>query len=105
MTSDRTREPTGGEGGGRSAVRGTFEWSEVPPSTAVVETVSVATDRPPLELPILDDAVDTDALDALLGQHGGDPDRTVVVSFEYAGVLVRVEATGVVSVTPGGSAE
>ena len=58
-------------------------------SEAVIHTVARETDRDPLELPPLFDAVDPDALDALARtRRGGD------VTFEYAGQTVTVDCDG-----------
>jgi hypothetical protein len=65
------------------------------PSTAVVEAVAMATDRDPLDLPILADALDTDALDALVTHS---TDTTTHISFTYAGVDVGVDSTGAIVV-------
>ncbi|MFD1647546.1 HalOD1 output domain-containing protein [Haloarchaeobius litoreus] len=59
---------------------------------AVVSSVAAATGRDPLGLPQLYDAIDPDALDALLSP-APDPgnDRSVSVSFEYADCRVSIE--------------
>lgn len=61
------------------------------PSTAVVEAVAAATDARPASMTRLYDAIDPDALDALL-----DPDhetaRSPAVSFEYCGCRVTATA-------------
>lgn len=61
------------------------------PSTAVVEAVALATGRDPLDLPVLEESLDTDALDALV-THSAD--RTTRVSFTYDGVDVVVDSSG-----------
>jgi hypothetical protein len=61
------------------------------PSTAVVRAVGSATGRDPLELPVMQDTIDTDALDALVARSG---DATTRVSFSYAGVDVVVDGAG-----------
>lgn len=61
------------------------------PSTAVVEAVALATGRDPLELPLLQEVLDTDALDALV-THSAD--ATARVSFTYDGVDVVVDNAG-----------
>lgn len=48
------------------AVRAEFDWSAAPPSTAVVETVAIATDRRPMGLEPLYGSNDPDALDSLI---------------------------------------
>lgn len=71
------------------------------PSLAVIEAVAAATDRDVLELPSLSRAVDPDALNSLLVPDGVREDgggNTVHVSFEYAGVVVLVDSTGLIEI-------
>lgn len=63
-------------------------------STAVAERVSTATDTPVLELPPLQEAIDPDALDALVG----GPTTTASVRFRYAGCVVTVRADRTIEV-------
>ncbi|MGQ4556051.1 HalOD1 output domain-containing protein [Halobellus sp. GM3] len=76
-----------------------FDWEEVPPSVAVVEVVSAATNREPTSLPPLRDAVDTDALDALCAGESAATSSTAV-SFTYAEHAVTVRGNGTVSIEP-----
>ncbi|MFW5937794.1 MAG: HalOD1 output domain-containing protein [Halanaeroarchaeum sp.] len=74
-----------------------YEWDkETKPSIAVVEAVAAVTGRDPTSLPRLYDAIDPDALDALLD---GDVAPSLQVRFEYAGVRVVVERDRVIRVT------
>lgn len=57
------------------------------PSQAVVEAVANAIDQSPLELVPLADAIDPDALDAMLDTPNGEP-SAVTVTFEYCGLEV-----------------
>lgn len=83
------------------AIRAEYDWSEVAPSTAVVETVAVVADEPPTELRPLQETVDSDALDTLVASDGIDsPDGDVSVSFTLAGQDVLVESDGTVAVWP-----
>jgi hypothetical protein len=72
-----------------------------PPSVGVVEAVAAATGRDPLELPALSETIDPDALNSMLAPDtareasGGN---TVQVTFEYAGVVVLVDSTGLIEV-------
>ena len=67
------------------------DWTEVDlPSEAVVELVAEATETDPLDLPVLHESVDTDALDALFGEEG--PAEGVTVTFGYGSVEVRIES-------------
>jgi hypothetical protein len=69
-----------------------YEYGDVTsPSGAVVEAVADATGRESLDLPILERAVDTDALDALVAR---DTDATTRVSFTYDEVDVVVDSDG-----------
>ena len=74
-----------------------YKWDAVPPSVAVVETVSDATGIDPIELPTLNDSIDTDALDALCSGDSRDT-REITVSFLYADCEVTVLADGTVLV-------
>lgn len=62
------------------------------PSVAVVEAVAAATERDPRDLPVLHDAVDADALDALLDGGESNSRSAVRVEFDYAGVSVDVDS-------------
>lgn len=72
-----------------------YDWSTIPPSTAVIETVSVATDTEPTKLATLQHAIDADALDVLVQSSDSD---TFEISFEYTGVSVLVTGGGTVRV-------
>jgi len=63
-------------------------------STAVAERVSTATDTPVLELPPLQEAIDPDVLDALVGGQT----TTASVTFRYAGCVVTVRADRTIEV-------
>jgi len=67
------------------------------PSTAVVDAVALATGRDPLDLPILEDVLDTDALDVLVTHSAA---ATTRVSFTYGGVDVVVDSAGGIVVWP-----
>ncbi|QKY21949.1 hypothetical protein B4589_016180 (plasmid) [Halolamina sp. CBA1230] len=74
-----------------------YEWSgETTPSIAVVEAVAAATGRDPREMPPIQGAVDTDALDALLT---AGKDGSLRVSFEYLDATVTVHPDGTIDVT------
>ena len=68
------------------------------PSEAVVELVAEATDTDPLDLPVLHESVDTDALDALFGAEG--PVEGVTVTFGYGPVEVTIESGSHIEVRP-----
>lgn len=69
------------------------------PSTQVVEAVAEFRDVDTVELPPLYDVVDPDALDALFDSTETNSSRREgTVEFVYAGVSVRVDASGSVEV-------
>lgn len=70
---------------------------DVPPSVRIVEAVAAETGRDPTDLPPLHDYVDSDAIDALLGDGASD-DADLHLQFSYAGVEVTVHGDGVIEV-------
>ena len=75
------------------------DWTDVDlPSEAVVELAAEATDTDPLDLPVLHESVDTDALDALFGDEG--PPEGVTVTFGYGPVEVTIESGSHIEVRP-----
>lgn len=80
-------------------IRAEFDWADVDPSTAVVETVATAADRDPMELEPLYNTVDTDALDNLL-RSGNSADGTTTVSFTFEGHGVTAQREGSIIVRP-----
>ena len=77
-----------------------YDWTDSnDPSTAIVEAVADAVGRRVEEMPVLYDAVNPDAVDALVAPT--IPASTPVdVSFEYGGALVTVANTGTITVRP-----
>ncbi|KPN29047.1 hypothetical protein SY89_03281 [Halolamina pelagica] len=74
-----------------------YQWDgDATPSTAVVEAVAATTGRELTALPSLYESVDAEAIDDLFS----DPDGTVRLSFEYAGVTVTLYADGGIEVSP-----
>ena len=68
-----------------------YDWQgSEPPTVAVVEAVAAATDRTPTGLPLLQNTLDPDALNALLTREAA----SVTVSFQYAGTIVSVSGDG-----------
>ncbi|WP_368410903.1 HalOD1 output domain-containing protein [Halomarina pelagica] len=55
----------------RGAIQAEFDWSEVTPSTAVVEMVAIAANREPTVLEPRSETIDPDALDMLIRSMGG----------------------------------
>ena len=68
---------------------------EIPPTMAVVTAVAQARGVAPTDLPALNEAVDIDALDALVRSESG---AALLVGFEFAGHEVQVTGDGVVRV-------
>ena len=78
------------------AVHHDWKGSE-PPTVAVVEAVAAATDRTPTGLPLLQNTLDTDALNALLTGETA----SVTISFQYAGVIVSASGDGSIKIRVG----
>lgn len=85
--------------GGNAPVRASWKGYDYP-STAIVESVSRATGREETALPPLYEAVDPDALDALLV----DETDGLRLSFRYAGTTVSVGADHVIRIRTGSEA-
>lgn len=82
-------------------IRAEFDWSEVPPSTAVVEMVAIAADREPMALESLYDTIDPDALDMLICSGGtNSTNGMATVTFAFYGHKVTVQRDGTVAVRP-----
>lgn len=79
-------------------IRHRYDWSETEPSTAVVETIAVATDTVPTETGPLYDVIEPDALNTLFDPAWGPTTPELRVSFNYQDVEVTVAATGTVTV-------
>ena len=76
------------------------DWrSSAHPSVSVVEAVAAATNQRTDELPPLQESVDADALDDLLG---AEATSQVVVSFQYAGTSVFLTGAGTLEVEADG---
>jgi len=83
-------------------IRADYDWTAIPPSTAVIETVAVALDREPTATQPLYEAVDPDALNTLIRSTDSDPTgEEVTVSFRFAGQSVTVHGGGSVVVRSG----
>lgn len=70
------------------------------PSMAVVEKIAALERTDPTELPPLYEAVDTEALDALVESATGSDATDLRVEFTYHGHQVIVTTDGVVHVEP-----
>ena len=71
-----------------------YDWSEVPPSVAVVQTVSDLDDTEIEALPPLAHRVDVDALDNLLRETATTDPEGVIVSIQYHGYDVSISSAG-----------
>lgn len=70
------------------------DWSELPPSVAVVETVAELDDAEIEALPPLSYTVDIDAFDELLRGTVTTEPEGVVVSLRYHGYDISVSSSG-----------
>jgi hypothetical protein len=86
--------------GDTEAVETAYNWSETPPTQAVIEAVAIATNREPTDMDPLYDAVDPDALDAILVDGERAVPQDLVVSFTYMDCEVVLRANGDVMVEP-----
>lgn len=68
--------------------------AEEEPSVAVVVALARTTEQSPLEMEVLANHIDPDALDALIESGGNDRGSATVV-FDYDGWQVTVEPTAV----------
>lgn len=78
----------------------TYDWKATRPSAAVVEMVAIASDREPFGLQPLFDAIDPEALDALVARNDEERPTDTFVSLRYSGHDVTVRSDGEVEVTP-----
>lgn len=92
------RRPERGDNEALGETRAEYEWADVGPSTAVLETIGAAMDRDPLTLDPLYEYVDLDALDLLV--RSASPGAPAAVSFRFKSYRVRVESAGEVVVRP-----
>jgi hypothetical protein len=99
VMTDRSDEPDT-PSGKNGAIRGEYDWTSTAPSTAVIETVAIACNRKPTRLEPLYEAVDPDALDALVRSSGDSPVADGTVTFEVADKSVTVHSGGTVVVRP-----
>lgn len=85
--------------------RRTYDWSEINPTTAIIETVARSYDCDPVELGQLSGVIDPDAVDALLTNIRRPGKQDVVMSFTYEGHDVTARSSGrvtAVALTPSG---
>jgi len=79
---------------GSLRITGEYDWDERAPSTGIVETLAVAMDCDPTDVPPLFPVVDPDAIDTFFDGLAGDSTRRLALSLEDW--TVTVEADGVV---------
>ena len=84
----------------QNTVRTQFDHQKTDPSTVVIATLAAAKDVEPIELEPLYDAVDPDALDAIVRIRKGT-NGDIRVSFTHEGHAITVFSYGMVTVTPG----
>ena len=98
MTASRdgVESQSGSDPRAPTAYQTTFDREQTAPSMAVVAALSDVMDVDPVEMAPLQETVDTDALDAILGDRSVDSERSV--SLSVAGYSVTVSSEGTVTV-------
>ncbi len=87
---------SGGLDGADQTISRTFDWSETPPSVAVVRLLSVATNSDPTTVEPLAETTDPDALDRLLPSM----DAGSYVEFTHGCFTVSLYGDGRAAVEP-----
>lgn len=101
MPESRPPDDDGPTSDEREPIRAEFDWSEVTPSTAVVETVAIAADREPTVLEPLYETIDPDALDMLIrSMETSSIDGNATVTFALDAYELTVQRDGVIVVRP-----
>lgn len=78
------------------------DWREFDsPSVGVVEAVAEVRGCDPTDLPPISRFVDGEAVDSLVSHRSDEPSRQVSLTFDYAGVSVRVDSTGLIEINAG----
>jgi len=97
MSSSEQLDEDGPMDTSERVMRADFDWTDVTPSSAVIEVIAEATDQDPTALEPLYASVDPDALDRLVQRNGvGSNERMLSVSFSFAGYTVAVRSNGIV---------
>lgn len=92
----RTEETSGAE-----PVRADFDFSQVSPTTAIVETVATATGQDVLAMEPLAESVPTDPLDDLFRpDRNGSLDSDAQLTVTYSGYRVTIDSGGTVVARP-----
>ena len=78
-------------------MRSKFDWTDIAPSTAVIEMIAEESGRDPTTLEPLYASVDPEALDRLVRGNGvAQNERMLSVSLSFAGYTVAVRSNGIV---------
>lgn len=87
---------------GESSHQITFDPEADSISETVIRAIAVLTDTPPTRSPVLREAIDPDALDALFAtrRNGAERAGDWFVEFPYDAFAVRIFSAGVVTLTP-----
>lgn len=80
--------------GGDGAVHRQYDWTEIPPSMAVVEAVADAAGRDATAIDPLYECLDPDALNLLVGSNGRPMDGDTTISFHFGDYRVTVADDG-----------
>lgn len=83
----------------------TYDWSDVAPSTAIMEAVSAVENADPVELEPLHGVADPDAIDELLDPTGNTGSGELEVTFRYGFVHVSARRNGTITLSPVDGAE
>lgn len=78
----------------------TYDTTRDPASLAVVTAVSTALGREPGNLPPLQSAIETDALNKLASKSSTGPENCIQISFGYEGLEITVTGKGVIKANP-----
>lgn len=81
----------------------TYDSTRDSASLAVVSAVSSALGREPRNLPPLQSAIETEALDKLATKFSTDPENYGRISFGYEGLEITVTGEGVIEANPVGN--
>ena len=77
-----------------------FDWTEIAPSTAVVELLAEELGQDPTELDPLYETIDLEALDRLFSGNKTNPhDHTLSVAFSYNEYAVVIQSGGLVELS------
>jgi len=75
----------------------TYDWSEISPSTAIMEAVSAIEGTDPVDLDPLHRIADPDAINRLLAQADPEGSDLLEVDFQYSSVRVSARNDGTIT--------